>query len=85
MSKTLMINMRIEPQLKQSVEEVLAKLGLTTTDAVRLFLNQVILHRGLPFDVKVPNVTTRKAMREARSKKGGKIHRDFADYLAKNP
>jgi DNA-damage-inducible protein J len=45
---------------------VLHRLGLTPTEAIRLFYQQVTLHRGLPFPVRIPNATTRKAMEEAR-------------------
>ena len=65
MAKTAMITARIEPSLKADVEKVLNKLGISTTEAISLFLNQVRLRKGLPFDVRIPNKTTLKAMRDA--------------------
>ena len=53
MSKTAVITARIEPGLKESVEHVFARLGLTTTQAITLFLRQVELQQGLPFTLKV--------------------------------
>ncbi len=67
MAKTQMIRARIEPDLKQQAEDVLEALGMTPTEAITLFYTQVKLHRGLPFVVRIPNATTRKAMREARA------------------
>ena len=45
---------------------MLADCGLNISDAVRLFLRQVVTQRGLPFSVKVPNATTRAALEEGR-------------------
>ncbi|MDR3699880.1 MAG: type II toxin-antitoxin system RelB/DinJ family antitoxin [Candidatus Sulfopaludibacter sp.] len=64
-SKTLMIHARIEPKLKKSAERVFFTLGISTTEAIRLFMKQVELHKGLPFPVLIPNAKTIAAMREA--------------------
>ena len=66
MAKTEMIRARVEPDLKRQAEELFSELGLSTTEAITLFYRQVTLHRGLPFNVKVPNAETLKALREAR-------------------
>lgn len=66
MAKTEMIRARVEPDLKRQAEEFFSELGLSTTEAITLFYRQVTLHRGLPFDVKVPNAETLKALRQAR-------------------
>ena len=65
MAKTAMITTRVAPGLKSDAEKVLRKLGISTTEAINLFLSQVRLRKGLPFDVKIPNKTTLKAMRDA--------------------
>ena len=50
--KTRMIHARIDPKLKESAERVFSKIGISTTEAIRLFLKQVELHKkGLPFSV----------------------------------
>ncbi len=69
MSKTAMIRARMEPGLKEEAEQVLAKVGLTPTEAIRLFYRQVSLQRGLPFEVRIPNAATRGAIAEARTAK----------------
>ena len=64
MSKTGYITARVDPRLKASAARVLSKLGVSTTDAITMFLRQVVLQGGLPFDVRVPNAETRKAIEE---------------------
>lgn len=64
-TKTQMVHARIDPKLKRSVERIFSDIGISTTEAIRLFLKQVVLHRGLPFPVAVPNEETLAAMREA--------------------
>ncbi len=63
------IRSRIEPDLKENATRVLASCGLNVSDAVRLFLRQVVAQKGLPFEVNVPNAVTRAAMEEAESGK----------------
>jgi len=61
------ISSRIEPDLKENATRVLASCGLNISDAIRLFLRQVVAQNGLPFEVKTPNAVTRSAMEEANS------------------
>ncbi|MCL2796989.1 MAG: type II toxin-antitoxin system RelB/DinJ family antitoxin [Firmicutes bacterium] len=61
MAKTETVYTRVEPELKASAEQILAKLGLTPSEAINVFLNQVVLHKGLPFSVKVPDMTLEAA------------------------
>ena len=65
MSKTATIRARVEPDLKREAETVFSELGLSATQAIRLFYKQVTLQHGLPFAVKVPNAETRAALRQA--------------------
>jgi len=64
MSKTGYITARVEPKLKARAGRVLAKVGVSTTDAITMFLTQVVLTDGLPFEVRTPNAQTRKAIAE---------------------
>ena len=52
--KISVIQTRVGPALREKTDTILTKLGLSTSDAIRIFMEQVILHRGLPFDVKLP-------------------------------
>jgi len=60
MTKTGTIRARVEPRLKSKAEQVFSKLGLTTTQAITLFYRQVELRNGLPFEVAIPQETTRR-------------------------
>ena len=66
MAKTEMIRARVEPNLKHEAEAVFSQLGLSATEAIRLFYKQVTLQHGLPFAVKIPNVETSEALRQAQ-------------------
>jgi DNA-damage-inducible protein J len=55
MPRAAMIHARMEPELKQTVEEIFKTLGMTTTEAVTLFYKQVKMRHGLPFSVEVPS------------------------------
>ena len=72
MPKDAYINARVDKRVKAKAQKVLAQLGLSTTDAINLFLNQIVLHEGLPFDVRIPNKETREAIEELRAGKGAR-------------
>ena len=54
MPKTASIYTRVEPELKEKVEQVLSSLGIPVANAINMFLHQVVLHKGIPFDIKQP-------------------------------
>jgi len=54
MPRTSNIYARIEPELKEQAEVVLERLGIPMSNAIGLFLRQVVLQRGIPFDIKLP-------------------------------
>lgn len=60
--KSVTINTRIDPSLKGRAEKILQEIGLTSAEAIRLFYKQICFHHGLPFEVKIPNEITEKAM-----------------------
>ena len=65
MSKTETIRARVEPEVKRQAEFVLNELGLSPTEAIRMFYRQLILRRGLPFAAELPNAETQAAIRQA--------------------
>jgi DNA-damage-inducible protein J len=75
--KTRMIHARIEPQLQKSAERIFTEIGISTTQAIRLFLKQVQLHKGLPFPVSIPNEETIAAMNETNDVKALKRYSSF--------
>lgn len=64
--KTTMIHARIDPKTKDHVETIFRQLGMTTTQAIRLFYQQVVIRNGMPFDINVPNQVTQKAIEASR-------------------
>ena len=68
MAKTDTLHIRIEPKVKTEAENTLNDLGMSITDAVNIFLHQVILSDGIPFEIKKPklNKETLEALAEAK-------------------
>ena len=79
---TTMVHIRIDQKTKQQATKTLAAMGLSVSDAVRMLLLRVAAEKALPFDVKVPNATTVKAMRAADRGKGKRLN--SADALFKD-
>lgn len=63
---TQIIHTRIDPNIKRKAELVFSTLGLNTSEAIRMFLAQVALKQGIPFEIKIPNKETRKAIEDSR-------------------
>ena len=64
------VRARIDTDTKERAAEALAAMGLSISDAIRLLMLRIAVERRLPFDVKVPNSTTRKAINELEAGKG---------------
>lgn len=71
MAKTTMTD-GLTPELKEEAEAILDKLGISISAAYELFYRQIVAHRGLPFEARIPNDTTRRALEDARLGKGKK-------------
>jgi len=65
MATTAMLHVRIDQQIKEQATETLAAIGLSVSDAVRVFLMRVVADKQIPFQLKTPNAETRAAMDEA--------------------
>ena len=67
MSKTSSMNIRIEPNLKKQVEEILTDLGMNISDAVTIYFKQIVLTDSIPLQIKRPkfNKETLEAIKEA--------------------
>ena len=70
---TTMVHIRVE-KVKERAAKTLAAMGMSVSDAVRILLVRVAEEKALPFDIKVPNTTTRKAM-EAADRGQGKRYK----------
>jgi DNA-damage-inducible protein J len=58
-------------------------LGLNASDAIRVFYRQVVLRKGLPFDVAIPNKATRRAMRDIQEGRDLTRYKDTAEIRGK--
>ncbi len=76
------VQIRVTPELKQEAEAVFKSIGLKTSEAIRLFLQQSVNSGGLPFQptAKQPNATTRNAMKEL-AKGGGERFKNTDDLF----
>ena len=83
MAKTAMVIARVEPGLKANAEKILKKLGISTTEAINLFLSQIKLQKGLPFSVKIPNKTTLKTFRKTDEGKELNEYKNADDVFKK--
>lgn len=64
------VRARIDTAIKERAVDALSDMGLSVSDAIRLLLIRVADERRLPFEVRVPNATTRRAIEELRAGKG---------------
>lgn len=55
MAKSANLYARIEPDVKEQAESILAALGIPASNAITMFYKQIILHRGMPFEIKLPS------------------------------
>lgn len=83
MAKEATARARMDADLKSEAEGILEECGLNSTQAINLFYRQIVLHGGLPFNVKVPNAESRRAMREIETGEG-LIRSDSAEDVFKD-
>jgi DNA-damage-inducible protein J len=83
MAMTDTISVPIEPKLKAEAEQILDELGLGADEAIRVFYKQVVLRKGLPFELAIPNEATRRAMRDLRQGRGLSKYKDTAELRKK--
>jgi DNA-damage-inducible protein J len=64
-TQSSMLHIRVDDEIKIQATEALQSMGLSVSDAVRLFLHRVVIDQAFPLELKVPNAETRAAMQEA--------------------
>jgi DNA-damage-inducible protein J len=74
------ISTRIDATLKQNASNILHQIGLSESDAIRMFYTQIVMHRGLPFEAKVPNDETLAAFEELDQEKNTLSRKLFSDF-----
>lgn len=70
MTSDTVVRARIDTETKARASDALAAMGLSISDAIRLLLLRVAEEKRMPFEIKVPNRTSRKAMEELEQGKG---------------
>ena len=76
------IQARIDPNIKEQARNVLDKLGISMSEAISVYIRQIVLQQGIPFKIMLPNQTTLQAVKQLESNKG--ITFDNADELFKD-
>ncbi len=69
MSKTATIQTRVDPVVKKNAQEILKKLNITMSEAISMYLSQITLQQGIPFELKIPNELTARTLQEAEEGK----------------
>ena len=77
MSKTAIIQARVDPEVKNKAQNIFHKLNISMSEAISLFLTQVTLNKGIPFEIKIPNELTTKTL--SKSEEGKDIHKVFQE------
>jgi DNA-damage-inducible protein J len=81
MPSDTVVRARIDGQVKEKAAKVLADMGLSVSDAIRMLLVRVAAEKALPFEVRVPNAETRAAMAEVEQG-ASKSFESVADLMA---
>ncbi len=82
MARTSNVFARVEPEIKEQAEQVLDRLGIPMSNAVGMFLRQVVLQRGLPFEVKLPQETPVAYGALTKTQFDAEIEKGMADIRA---
>ena len=81
-TKSANLYARIEPDLKEQAESILSSLGIPTSNAITMFYKQIVLQRGLPFEVKLPVAQPLDASKFTEQQMNAEIEKGYADILA---
>jgi DNA-damage-inducible protein J len=82
MAKTATIQTRVDPDIKNNAQMILKKLNISMSEAISMYLSQITLHNGIPFEIKIPNEVTAKTLKDAEN--GKNVHKvDSVDRLFK--
>ena len=73
MAKTATIQTRVDPSVKYNAQKILRKLNISMSEAISMYLSQITLHNGIPFEIKIPNEVTAKVLNDAE--KGKNVHK----------
>ncbi|TAL17087.1 type II toxin-antitoxin system RelB/DinJ family antitoxin [bacterium] len=83
MSTTTMVHVRVDEEVKEKAAEALEAMGLSVSDAVRVFLTRVAIEKALPFEVRVPNALTAKTLEKSERGEEVTVAADKKDLFKK--
>jgi DNA-damage-inducible protein J len=81
-TKSANLYARIEPDVKEQAESILSTLGIPASNAINMFYKQIILQRGLPFDVKIPSAKPVDMSALSEEEMNAELEKGYADMVA---
>lgn len=81
-AKSANLYARIEPEVKEQAESILATLGIPASSAINMFYKQIILNRGLPFEVKIPTTYPINVAEMTETELNAELEKGYADMIA---
>ena len=81
-TKSANLYARIEPDVKAQAESILSELGIPASNAINMFYKQIILNRGLPFEVKIPTARPVNAAELTEAELNAELEKGYADMAA---
>ncbi len=81
-TKSANLYARIEPEVKEQAESILSALGIPASNAINMFYKQIILQRGLPFDVKIPSSRPVDMSSLLEAELNAELEKGYADIKA---
>ena len=82
MAKSANLYARIEPDLKEQAESILAALGIPASNAITMFYKQIVLQRGMPFEMKLPAARPLDVSTMTDEQLNSELEKGFADIAA---
>ena len=82
MAKSANLYARIEPDLKEQAESILAALGIPASNAITMFYKQIVLQRGMPFEIKLPAARPLDFSTMADEQLNAELEKGFVDIAA---
>ncbi|MEG0699554.1 MAG: type II toxin-antitoxin system RelB/DinJ family antitoxin [Erysipelotrichaceae bacterium] len=81
-AKSANLYARIEPDVKEQAEGILSALGIPASNAINMFYKQIILQRGIPFDVKMPSAIPLDMSSLSEEQMNAELEKGYADMKA---
>ncbi len=81
-TKSANLYARIEPDVKEQAENILSALGIPASSAINMFYKQIILNRGIPFEVKLPTAKPVDVAELSEAELNAELEKGYADMLA---